>query len=83
MDAVMDTSDGPAPANPRGATRAGWVLTGLFGLFIPGASVTPKFLALQPVVERYRTRAFARPAYQRAQAAQMADFDSNPPTSKE
>lgn len=29
--------------NPRAMTIAGWVLTGLFALFIAGASVVPKF----------------------------------------
>jgi hypothetical protein len=29
--------------NPKSMTIAGWVLSGLFGLFIAGASVVPKF----------------------------------------
>ena len=32
-----------APTNPKAMTIAGWVLTGLFALFIAGASVVPKF----------------------------------------
>ncbi len=45
------TTASPTTAEvPRLQSRIGWVLTGLFALFMLGASVTPK-LAMMPVAE--------------------------------
>lgn len=40
-------------SNPRRWTGAGWLLSGLFGLFMLGASVTPKLLGLQAAYDNF------------------------------
>lgn len=40
-------------ANPKRMTQIGWVLSGFFGLFMLGASVTPKLLALPAALDNF------------------------------
>jgi hypothetical protein len=37
--------------NNAAVTKAGWIMTGLYTLFMLGASVTPKLLGLQPALD--------------------------------
>lgn len=37
--------------NSTAALKTGWIMTGLYTLFMLGASVTPKFLGLQPALD--------------------------------